>query len=200
MVRHIIDTAFKHYGVPILRQKTFIDLTGQRFAALTVLEYIGIRDSANHASMWKCRCDCGNVLNLASYRIRTGHTRSCGQKGCLFNPHRKYATLREAAIRCFYQSYQRAAIARNYVFELSYEQFEIIIKQECFYCGKKYIYTIQAARQGVKLLACGLDRVDNVLGYTIENTVPCCKICNIAKASMLQADYIAHCKAIAERH
>ncbi len=30
----------------------------------------------------------------------------------------------------------------------------------------------------------GVDRLDNAKGYTLENSVPCCKHCNIAKRSM----------------
>jgi hypothetical protein len=49
----------------------FIDITGQRFNALTVLEYIGNR-------RWRCRCDCGQETVVFSTNIRRGHTTSCG--------------------------------------------------------------------------------------------------------------------------
>lgn len=53
----------------------FIDLTGQRFGRLTVIER-----TANHngRTCWKCQCDCGNVKNVIGKDLRNGKTRSCG--------------------------------------------------------------------------------------------------------------------------
>jgi hypothetical protein len=36
----------------------------------------------------------------------------------------------------------------------------------------------------------GLDRVDNTLGYTEANVVPCCQICNIAKQRMSVDEFV----------
>ena len=55
------------------RQK--MDLTGQRYGHLTVLEpaeNIGTRTA------WRCRCDCGREAVVKTYRLRSGHTKSCG--------------------------------------------------------------------------------------------------------------------------
>ncbi len=52
-----------------------IDLTGQRFGRLTVIEY----DHAEHdGAHWLCKCDCGTEKVLAGYSLRSGRTRSCG--------------------------------------------------------------------------------------------------------------------------
>ncbi len=48
-----------------------IDLTGQRFGRLTVLEY-------RKANYWKCRCDCGTICEIRGYRMTAGITKSCG--------------------------------------------------------------------------------------------------------------------------
>lgn len=53
-----------------------IDITGQRFGNLTVIE-IG-EGNVNGVLYWKCRCDCGNVVNVPSRNLRDGHTISCG--------------------------------------------------------------------------------------------------------------------------
>ena len=56
----------------------FIDLTGQRFGKLTVIE----RDySSNHkqtGAYWLCKCDCGNITSVSSSNLRSGSTKSCG--------------------------------------------------------------------------------------------------------------------------
>ena len=52
-----------------------IDLTGQRFGRLTVLERAG---RSKNESLWLCRCDCGNEVVTWSSSLRRGLTRSCG--------------------------------------------------------------------------------------------------------------------------
>jgi len=52
-----------------------VDLTGQRFGRLTVLE----RDKGRTDRVaWICKCDCGNVKSVLSYKLTSGTTRSCG--------------------------------------------------------------------------------------------------------------------------
>lgn len=53
-----------------------IDMTGQRYERLTVVCQNG-KDNAGHP-LWKCRCDCGNVVYATGNRLRSGNTRSCG--------------------------------------------------------------------------------------------------------------------------
>lgn len=58
-------------------KKKVIDLTGQRFGSLTVIEYGGI-DSTNGYAKWLCKCDCGNRKTILSRNLRSGATKSCG--------------------------------------------------------------------------------------------------------------------------
>ena len=57
-----------------------IDLTGKRFGRLVVLERVENRVTENGSSttMWRCRCDCGNIVDVHGGNLRSGHTRSCG--------------------------------------------------------------------------------------------------------------------------
>ena len=57
-----------------------LDLTGQRFGKLTVIERTDdyVSPSGIHAIMWKCICDCGNTCNVTSNNLRRGNTKSCG--------------------------------------------------------------------------------------------------------------------------
>lgn len=60
----------------------FIDLTGQRFGYLTVLErdfnYAKEHNLKNKATYWKCQCDCGTIKSINGQRLRNGETVSCG--------------------------------------------------------------------------------------------------------------------------
>lgn len=53
-----------------------IDLTGQRFSRLIVLEHCGFDKRGE--SIWKCKCDCGNEKNVLSSNLRGGKVKSCG--------------------------------------------------------------------------------------------------------------------------
>lgn len=54
----------------------FKDLTGQRFGRLVV---VGKDHSDKRKNViWLCRCDCGNLVKVASAQLNTGHTKSCG--------------------------------------------------------------------------------------------------------------------------
>lgn len=53
-----------------------IDLTGQKFGKLTVLEETDQR--CGKSIMWKCQCECGGIAIIAATSLRRGLTLSCG--------------------------------------------------------------------------------------------------------------------------
>ncbi len=53
-----------------------IDMTGQRFGRLTVLQRAGFDKWGN--STWLCLCDCGIKKVLGRPNLMSGNTRSCG--------------------------------------------------------------------------------------------------------------------------
>lgn len=55
-----------------------IDITGQRFGRLLVLQKCPPRPSKQGGSEWECVCDCGNVVIRGSSSLRKSHTSSCG--------------------------------------------------------------------------------------------------------------------------
>ena len=54
-----------------------IDLVGQRFGRLVVVEKTNIRSSNGEIS-WECLCDCGNKHSVFTSNIRQGNVKSCG--------------------------------------------------------------------------------------------------------------------------
>ncbi|MGI4787926.1 MAG: hypothetical protein ACRYFS_03645 [Janthinobacterium lividum] len=53
-----------------------INLTGQKFGWLEVLEMASER---RHAKIvWLCKCECGNLHKVTSNSLRSGETKSCG--------------------------------------------------------------------------------------------------------------------------
>lgn len=66
-----------------------------------------------------------------------------------------------------FKQYKFAAKRRNYVFEISEDMFVKLFHSTCSYCGEKDCR--------------GIDRVQNDIGYTNDNSVPCCEVCNKMK-------------------
>lgn len=60
--------------------KSFENLTDQRFGRLIVLEYAGAKypDKKTKGHQWLCRCDCGNKIITLGGNLKKGTTTSCG--------------------------------------------------------------------------------------------------------------------------
>ena len=100
-----------------------IDLTGQRFGRLIVIERVEnyVSPKGRHEARWKCQCDCGKTITVRSSSLRSGNTQSCGcihqeQVAKLKAAHglrktRLYKTWRNMKTRCynpkceFYENY-----------------------------------------------------------------------------------------------
>lgn len=54
----------------------FIDLTGQKYGRLTVLERA--ENTKSGRTQWLCKCDCGKQTVVKADNLRNGHTSSCG--------------------------------------------------------------------------------------------------------------------------
>jgi hypothetical protein len=94
---------------------------------------------------------------------------------------------RENPVKYAFTYYKHGAMARNLEFDLSFEEFGILVIGECFYCG----LPATEAKQN------GIDRVDNDGGYFLDNCVPCCRQCNIMKMDYSYDEFIEHLCRIA---
>ena len=82
-----------------------------------------------------------------------------------------------------YRIYKNVATRKGKEFLLSLEDFSQIKTKSCIYCGE------DKERRGI-------DRIDNSLGYTRENSAPCCQICNYMKKNYSVEKFISHVKKI----
>jgi hypothetical protein len=85
-----------------------------------------------------------------------------------------------------YNSYKSRAIKKELEFSLSIDTFNEIIKNNCYYCGK----------ENTILHKNGIDRKNNILGYTLTNSISCCSECNYMKGMLNDSDFIEQCKKI----
>ena len=57
----------------------FIDLSGQHFGKLTVIERVPKPDGSHSTSaFWLCQCECGTKKIISSAVLRAGKAKSCG--------------------------------------------------------------------------------------------------------------------------
>jgi len=67
-----------------------IDLTGQEFGKLVVIERA--ENNKRNQVMWYCRCKCGNAKIIRADHLRYGRINSCGCSACVCETHGKTDT------------------------------------------------------------------------------------------------------------
>jgi hypothetical protein len=162
---------------------------GKRFGKLIVINKIG--ELGNHTSKHLCLCDCGNKKTVFGSNLQTGCTKSCG---CIVTEKGK-----KRGSNLVLGVYQRHAKDMNREFLLKENEFINLIENNCFYCNSKpsnNYYKKNINGTELNYFYNGIDRVNNSKGYTIENCVTCCKICNLMKREMSFEEWINHIKLI----
>ena len=165
------------------RKLSIILRAGQRFERLVTLERTSNR--SGHI-VWKCKCDCGNIVEVIASDLKRGTTRSCG---CLVKDLAH--TVSDSTYKVLYRQYKRNARIRNLKFELDLIDFIELLSDNCFYCGSAPSNIMDRYLSHYnKVIYNGIDRVDNNEGYTVENVVTCCEQCNKAKRDLTLKQFI----------
>jgi 5-methylcytosine-specific restriction endonuclease McrA len=75
---------------------------------------------------------------------------------------------------------------------LTQDQAFQLCKLPCHYCGDIRERTVHS-KSGTRTAWCsGIDRKDSTVGYTEQNSVPCCWPCNRGKGKMPYRDFLAY--------
>lgn len=128
---------------------------------------------------WNVECtNCGSVsCKETSHINKTKRCRYCHQmkKG-------------ETGCNRLFDTYRRHAKSAKRDFLLDLKQFQQLTSSNCYYCNatpSKIIGNNNSNKisHWGDYVYNGIDRIDNFLGYTINNCVPCCEICNWAKSN-----------------
>jgi hypothetical protein len=178
-----------------------IDITGQRFNRLVVIERVEKPKEKNDTgSYWRCVCDCGKEIVVSRKNLMGKHTMSCG---CLLIEFRNSGCGKKkefglASLNQLFNSYKMGAKRRNIEFEMSILEFKTETSKNCFYCGKKPLMSGGMKKLNGEYFYNGIDRINNNLGYKINNVVSCCKYCNRMKSDMSTQEFLDHIKLIYE--
>lgn len=160
---------------------------GQKIHYFTVIKFH--HQDARWRRHWLCRCRCGTEKVVQGSLLTSGNTKSCG---CFFKEAARERALPHgtAARNQVLAGYRHKAKKNGILFSLTGEQFERIAKKPCFYCGKPPSNIHKSTHGTGDFVYSGIDKVNFRKSYTINNTVPCCHICNFAKSNRSQGEFI----------
>lgn len=167
------------------------DIAGQRFGFLVAI-------SPSHLNkhkhlLWVFLCDCGKYKEIPAQSVINGRTKSCGCKQKELQNLKKIKSDKDSSCKSLMWDYKKGAKNRGYSFELSFERFKHLTSRNCFYCGRSP-ENVSLRKGKISVIPYsynGIDRVDNSRGYEIDNVVPCCFICNRAKSTLSQEEFIS---------
>ena len=190
-----------------------IDEVGNIYGELEVIEHApppATVDQNTSTAYWRCHCSCGNKdFVVKGQALRSGNAWHCG---CLHSSllseakmgntnRRKHIPEGLAGFEALYKGYQHNAKKRDRAFELTKEDFSFLTKMNCFYCGDKPFQVKEMRhREGQGDYEYnGLDRIDPTKGYTLDNVVPCCGVCNWMKRDYQMVPFLWHIQKISIR-
>lgn len=176
------------------------NLIGNRYDRLLVQYKSEISDGKGNI-YWHCLCDCGKEKDILSSNLTKKTTRSCGclakesflsirENGIIKSAEIRTLPSGEASCRDLYSNYKYNAKKRKLVFDISLEQFKIITKCVCYYCGIEPKFVYHRKSTNGEYTYNGIDRLDNNIGYIFNNIAPCCRICNFAKRTSTTDDFL----------
>lgn len=84
--------------------------------------------------------------------------------------------IRKELVRRRYRELLHAAKRRKLEVTLTPDEYRQVTSNVCFYCGGD-----------LPFIGSGLDRKDASVGYSMDNVVPCCRLCNRIKSDILDA-------------
>jgi hypothetical protein len=161
------------------------DLTGCRVGPWQIDGLIGKPAVGDY--LWAVHCvNCGKAREVLTSNVRASKCLACGGRPKGYT-----------GLVTLFGSYRTAARKLRRPFQLSLEQFFLLTRRPCFYCGDEPRNTFTADTEWGSCLYNGIDRVDNAQGYVASNCVTCCAICNRAKLAGTQEDFLAYIRRFA---
>lgn len=145
-----------------------IDLTGQKFGRLTVIERCG-KDTNGKNVLWLCSCECGGQTKTSTGHLRSGHTQSCGCRVAEFGKETRFKTTHGKSRTRIYRIHQgmirRCHDPKNKKYQL-YGGRGIAVCEEWKNSFTAFLNWAMANGYSEDLT---IDRIDNDKGYSPDN-------------------------------
>jgi hypothetical protein len=166
------------------------DLLGKRFGYLEVVSKAEKpKNVKNTGKYWLCRCDCGNTIVARADALVSGRKQSCKTCSYAIGGRKRSLNYGEASFNSLYCSYVCSARKKGLTFSLSKSDFFNLTQKNCYYCGISPSQSFVRGNPNGEFIYNGVDRVDSLKGYELNNVVSCCKTCNYAKRDMTQEEF-----------
>lgn len=185
---------------------------GDVFGTLEITELLKYKIANYSKSTKKCsykrmcryECSCGRTGTVGLSKIvnyeKKGKTNTC--PACAYR-NRPQSTKRFPIEKRLYDLSitSRCKLSKGRIEnKLSLKDFTKMIAKNCHYCGaapeKKDRLRDSTYAETEYLYANGIDRIDSNGHYEMDNIVPCCKKCNVAKATMDTREFLDHIKRV----
>jgi len=168
------------------------DWTGEVHGRLTVIEQAEdyVKPKGQQRAKLRCRCSCAaqTIVEVVAMHLTDGNTTSCG---CY---QREVTSIDEGqvAIRAIERNYRGSARKRKLEYILPHDVFLSLIRGRCLWCNsigsnkfrRSSGNTSEARKDATARDYQGIDRLHNHIGYTPDNCVSCCMVCNLGKHKM----------------
>jgi hypothetical protein len=194
------------------KMKKAEDSVGHRFGKLIVVATTNQRIRRHIAVL--CKCDCGGEGTFDLSQMKAGRINSCGclkKEASLNHIRNAHETMficgkwtKDPRIGTALTIYRSNHYTDG---NMSFDNFLLLSQQDCFYCGIKPfrtsnrynypsrydVYKIDRVRDGYFTYN-GVDRIDSSQPHNMDNVVPCCYPCNIAKLQSTQENFFDQTK------
>lgn len=189
------QSAAKHCKKSLVDEK----IIGKTFNMIEVLSFSHVE---NRRRFYNIKClNCNNNSYMRSDRFtgtqKLNTCKNCRQSNAILKSINRATP--DTVYNVLYLQSVNGAKNRNLDFNLSLEEFKKIISGNCNYCGKEPVLSGISKnynKTGVPVKNNGIDRLDNKIGYTINNCVPCCKMCNFMKKNYIVSEFLNHISTI----
>ena len=174
------------------------DMENRRFGALVTMTFLS---KVKH-SYWRCRCDCGNIVEKDQCGLLSGKYISCGcipkyvnethpfWKGCGKLSGQYFSSLRCRA--------KKKEIPFNITIDDAWRLFELQ-NGKCALTGLDLQFaSLREQRLGHQQTA-SLDRIDSNIGYELSNIQWVHKYVNWMKNDLPMDEFIRMCKLVAAK-
>ena len=146
---------------------------GARFSRWEILQELSRDKKSNRWFLCVCSCPMRTEKPVRGSRLLNKQSRSCG---CL-QREVVSARCRKRPFESLYNRLKRTAERCKHKADLTYEEFLLFTKLSCcHYCSRSLDWSSAQAYN--------LDRKDNLKGYSKDNLVVCCYVCNRTKGNL----------------
>lgn len=175
-------------------------LIGQKVGRLHVQEYVGARrppnDSLRH--FYRCKCDCGSLVEVDSRNLIHAHTKSCGcLKRCKTKENKGWQGCGDLSGRDWGLIKQKASerkLSVTITIEDAWAQFKAQ-NSRCALTG--WPLTLESVKGSYSNKTASLDRIDSSRGYEVGNIQWLHKDVNLMKSYFSDERFVEVCCAVA---